>query len=163
PLDQLTQALGSLAVSGYDVEATKVLRAQVSATRFRLHEHAAAGAVHDHGPAHAHAHAHEHGDAQSHDHSLEHDHSHHEPHGHADQGVFRVPVRAPVTLPGDAPVYGGRVQQELVTPPGALIATEYADSFGPTPPMAIERVGYGAGSRDFASTPNVLRVLVGRD
>ena len=27
--------------------------------------------------------------------------------------------------------------------------------------MAIERVGYGAGSRDFPSTPNVLRVLVG--
>jgi pyridinium-3,5-bisthiocarboxylic acid mononucleotide nickel chelatase len=77
-------------------------------------------------------------------------------------GVFPVPAPATVTLLGGAPIYGGHVQEELVTPTGALIATEYARSFGAIPPMAIERVGYGAGSRDYPSTPNVLRVLVGR-
>ena len=77
-------------------------------------------------------------------------------------GVFPVPAPATVTLLGDAPIYGGRIQQELVTPTGALIVSAYADSFGAIPPMAIERVGYGAGSRDFPTTPNVLRVLVGR-
>jgi uncharacterized protein (TIGR00299 family) protein len=77
-------------------------------------------------------------------------------------GVFPVPAPATVALLGDAPIYGGAVQQELVTPTGALIASAYATSFGPIPPMSIERAGYGAGDRDFPSTPNVLRVLVGR-
>src|SRR5262249_44703107 len=36
-------------------------------------------------------------------------------------------------------------------------------SFGRMPPMAVEHVGYGAGDRDVAHHPNVLRVLVGRD
>ena len=77
-------------------------------------------------------------------------------------GIFPVPAPATVTLLGGAPIYGGRIQQELVTPTGALIVSAYADSFGAIPPMTIERVGYGAGSRDFPTTPNVLRVLVGR-
>jgi hypothetical protein len=77
-------------------------------------------------------------------------------------GRFPVPAPATVKLLGDAPIYGGTVQKELVTPTGALIVSSYASSFGPIPPMTVERVGYGAGSRDFPSTPNVLRVLVGR-
>jgi len=78
-------------------------------------------------------------------------------------GVFPVPAPATVKLLGDAPVYSGAVQKELVTPTGALIATSYASSFGPTPAMSIERVGYGAGDRDDPKTPNVLRVLIGRE
>ena len=78
-------------------------------------------------------------------------------------GVFPVPAPATVKLLGDAPVYGGAVQKELVTPTGALIATTYATSFGPLPAMSVERVGYGAGERDDPMTPNVLRVLIGRE
>ena len=77
-------------------------------------------------------------------------------------GLFPVPAPATVRLLGDAPVYSGQVQKELVTPTGALIATTFATSFGPLPAMSVERVGYGAGERDHPSTPNVLRVLVGR-
>ena len=77
-------------------------------------------------------------------------------------GLFPVPAPATVQLLGDAPVYSGAVQKELVTPTGALIATTYATSFGPLPAMSVERVGYGAGERDDPSTPNVLRVLIGR-
>jgi uncharacterized protein (TIGR00299 family) protein len=77
-------------------------------------------------------------------------------------GLFPVPAPATVALLGDAPVYSGAVQKELVTPTGALIATTYASSFGAIPPMSIERVGYGAGERDHPTTPNVLRVLLGR-
>ena len=73
-----------------------------------------------------------------------------------------MPAPATVKLLGDAPIYGGAVQKELVTPTGALIATTYASSFGPIPAMSVERVGYGAGDRDDPSTPNVLRVLIGR-
>jgi uncharacterized protein (TIGR00299 family) protein len=78
-------------------------------------------------------------------------------------GLFPVPAPATVRLLGDAPVYGGAVQKELVTPTGALIATSYATSFGPIPPMSIERIGYGAGERDDPRTPNVLRVLIGTE
>ena len=77
-------------------------------------------------------------------------------------GLFPVPAPATLALLGDAPIYGGAVQKELVTPTGALIATAYADAFGPVPAMSIERIGYGAGSRDNPETPNVLRILIGR-
>jgi uncharacterized protein (TIGR00299 family) protein len=76
-------------------------------------------------------------------------------------GLLPVPAPATLALLAGAPVYGGGVQKELVTPTGALIATTYASSFGPIPAMTIERVGYGAGERDDVLTPNVLRVLVG--
>jgi uncharacterized protein (DUF111 family) len=50
---------------------------------------------------------------------------------------------------------------EMVTPTGALFVTEYAHEFSTLPPMIVEKIGYGAGDRDFKEHPNVLRVLVG--
>jgi pyridinium-3,5-bisthiocarboxylic acid mononucleotide nickel chelatase len=82
---------------------------------------------------------------------------------HSAHGVFPVPAPATVRLLGSTPVYSGAVQKELVTPTGALIATTYATSFGPLPAMSVERVGYGAGDRDDPATPNVLRILIGRE
>jgi uncharacterized protein (TIGR00299 family) protein len=81
---------------------------------------------------------------------------------HSAHGHFPVPAPATVKLLGSAPVYSGAVQKELVTPTGALLVSSYASSFGPIPAMTIEQVGYGAGDNDFPSTPNVLRILVGR-
>jgi hypothetical protein len=81
---------------------------------------------------------------------------------HSAHGHFPVPAPATVKLLGSAPVYSGAVQKELVTPTGALLVSSYATSFGPIPAMTIEQVGYGAGDNDFPSTPNVLRILVGR-
>jgi uncharacterized protein (TIGR00299 family) protein len=76
-------------------------------------------------------------------------------------GVYPVPAPATLRLLGDAPVYGRDVQAELLTPTGALILTGYASEYGPMPPMRVERIGYGAGDRDLAGTPNVLRLVVG--
>ena len=273
PLDGLVQALGSLAVSGYDVRATRVLRAGVSATKFDVVEHATGHAPRSDAPVHEHTHSHDapgghtHGHGHSHDHTHDHPradahaptegHAHapghaHDHGGHAHRslpeifqlidrsalsaagriraremfqrlaeaeaaihqmpvervhlhevgaldsiidivgavhalewagvdrvvcsplnvgggmvtsahGLFPVPAPATVRILGDAPVYGGTVQRELVTPTGALVATTYASSFGPVPAMRIERVGYGAGQHDPAGTPNVLRVLIGRE
>ena len=81
---------------------------------------------------------------------------------HSAHGVFPVPAPATVELLGDAPIYAGPVQHELVTPTGALIVSDYATSFGPMPAMTIEQRRLRRGERDFPSTPNVLRILVGR-
>jgi uncharacterized protein (TIGR00299 family) protein len=76
-------------------------------------------------------------------------------------GTYPVPAPATAWLLRDAPIYAGPQQAELVTPTGALLVTGYAAAFGPVPPMRLKRVGYGAGSRDFHDSPNVLRVLIG--
>jgi uncharacterized protein (TIGR00299 family) protein len=76
-------------------------------------------------------------------------------------GVFPVPAPATLKLLEGVPVYSSGVQRELVTPTGALLISSYASAFGPTPAMAVDRTGYGAGDRDPSDTPNVLRVMVG--
>lgn len=239
PFDQLQRALGSLAVDGWEVSIDRVIKAGVTATKFRVHEHAG---------VHAHVHAHHHlppspaGHTHAGSGAASHAHGHHslkeidaairrsalsesgkakaiamfhrlaqaeaaihgmpvdQVHLHevgaidsiidivgavfalewfnADRivvsplnlgggmvrsahGLFPVPAPATVALLGDAPVYSSGVQVELLTPTGALILTEYASAFGPVPPMRVHRVGYGAGDRDLAETPNVVRVLVG--
>jgi uncharacterized protein (TIGR00299 family) protein len=76
-------------------------------------------------------------------------------------GTFPVPAPATLRLLQGIPVYSGDVKAELVTPTGALILSTYAKQFGPLPAMTMERVGYGAGTRDFAKVPNVLRVVIG--
>jgi hypothetical protein len=76
-------------------------------------------------------------------------------------GVFPVPAPATVRLLGQLPVYSSGVQLEMLTPTGALILSEYATGAGPMPAMRVSRVGYGAGDRDLAETPNVVRVFLG--
>jgi uncharacterized protein (TIGR00299 family) protein len=76
-------------------------------------------------------------------------------------GLYPVPAPATTRLLEGAPIYAGTQKAELVTPTGALLITSYAQEFGVMPAMRLRRAGYGAGSRDFADTPNVLRVLVG--
>ena len=78
-----------------------------------------------------------------------------------EHGELPVPAPATVELLAGAPIYASGPSAELVTPTGALLATEYADAYGPLPPMRVERIGYGAGERNPAARPNVLRALVG--
>jgi pyridinium-3,5-bisthiocarboxylic acid mononucleotide nickel chelatase len=79
----------------------------------------------------------------------------------AAHGVYPVPAPATLQLLSGAPVYAGSQKAEMVTPTGALLVAGYASAFGPLPRMTVRAVGYGAGSRDFPDTPNVLRVVVG--
>jgi uncharacterized protein (TIGR00299 family) protein len=76
-------------------------------------------------------------------------------------GRYPVPAPATARLLTGVPIHGGGPQVELVTPTGALLVSAYARAYGPLPPMTIERVGYGAGRRDFPRQANVLRVLIG--
>ena len=77
-------------------------------------------------------------------------------------GVLPVPAPAAAELLLGVPTYAQGPPAELVTPTGALIVTEYADAYGAAPPMRVERIGYGAGNRNPAGRPNVLRALVGQ-
>jgi hypothetical protein len=76
-------------------------------------------------------------------------------------GTYPVPAPATLRLLSGVPVYGGEVQSELVTPTGALVVSSYAKAYGPLPAMTVDRVGYGAGSKDFPGRPNVLRIVIG--
>ena len=76
-------------------------------------------------------------------------------------GLYPVPAPATMRLLTDVPIYSGPQKAEMVTPTGALLVRSYAAEFGTIPPMRVRAIGYGAGSRDFADTPNVLRVLIG--
>ena len=77
----------------------------------------------------------------------------------------RFPIPAPATLA----ILGARgigVSQctephELVTPTGAALLAEFAESFGPMRNLVAEKVGFGLGERDNQTRPNVLRAIVG--
>jgi len=77
-------------------------------------------------------------------------------------GVMPVPAPATLELLKDVPVYSGEIQKELVTPTGAAIVRVLAEEFGSLPLMATERIGYGAGARDFPHHSNLLRLVIGK-
>jgi uncharacterized protein (TIGR00299 family) protein len=76
-------------------------------------------------------------------------------------GTFPVPAPATVEILKGAPVYSSGLEFELVTPTGAAIVKTLATRFSPFPKMKIERVGYGAGTRDIAGHANVARMTIG--
>ncbi|MGB9597376.1 MAG: nickel pincer cofactor biosynthesis protein LarC, partial [Candidatus Poribacteria bacterium] len=76
-------------------------------------------------------------------------------------GVIPIPAPATVELLKGIPAKPTEIYGELVTPTGAAILSTLAESFGPIPDMVIENIGYGAGTKDFAEQPNLLRVIVG--
>jgi hypothetical protein len=79
-----------------------------------------------------------------------------------EHGVLPVPAPATAALLEGKPIYARGPAMELTTPTGAAIAATLSSGFGPLPAMRIERIGHGAGDRDFTDQPNVLRVLVGQ-
>jgi len=61
------------------------------------------------------------------------------------------------------PMVGGTEPSELTTPTGITMLASLAPNFLETyPEMMAEEVGYGAGTKEFASGPNFLRVVLGR-
>jgi hypothetical protein len=74
-------------------------------------------------------------------------------------GQLPVPAPATAELLLGFPVYDNGVAAELVTPTGAAILTTLGAP-GRLPAMTLERIGWGAGTRELA-IPNLLRVLVG--
>ena len=78
-------------------------------------------------------------------------------------GRIPVPTPATIALLKGIPIYYSGQDVEMVTPTGAALITSLCSSFGPMPPMTIDGVGYGVGSRTLADRPNLLRILIGND
>ncbi len=78
-------------------------------------------------------------------------------------GHGRLPNPAPATLEllKGLPIYGTDLPGELVTPTGAVILKGLGASYEPCPPLRLERVGYGAGTKELPGHPNLLRIYLG--
>ncbi len=75
----------------------------------------------------------------------------------------RLPVPAPATaeLLKGLPLHGECGPGERVTPTGAAIVAALVSGFGQQPTLQLERIGSGAGGKDFSDCPNILRVFLG--
>jgi hypothetical protein len=76
-------------------------------------------------------------------------------------GTYPVPGPATAELLKGVPIYSREIEGELVTPTGAAIISTLAESYGQMPMMKVEKVGYGAGTRDYPKFPNALRAIIG--
>jgi len=84
-------------------------------------------------------------------------------HGWVESAHGLLPIPAPATLEllRGIPIYSGEIEGELTTPTGAVLVSSLSKSFGSLPSCQIEKIGYGAGERDY-SYPNVLRAIMGK-
>ncbi|MBI2808120.1 MAG: nickel pincer cofactor biosynthesis protein LarC [Planctomycetes bacterium] len=80
-----------------------------------------------------------------------------------EHGIMPVPTPATAELLKGVPLRSCPVKSELTTPTGAAILTSIVTEYLDTPPLTIEQVGHGAGSKDFLEQPNLLRIFVGKD
>ncbi len=78
-------------------------------------------------------------------------------------GVVPIPGPAVLELLRGVPVTAGPVEMEMCTPTGAALLAAHVDEWRALPPMRVERVGTGAGSRDPEQVPNVVRLVLGDD
>ena len=76
-------------------------------------------------------------------------------------GLMPVPAPGTVELLKGVPLRSSPVQAELTTPTGAAILTSLVDEWIEQPAMTIERVGHGAGRKNFVEQPNLLRLFIG--
>jgi len=88
-----------------------------------------------------------------------------EGHGWLDCAHGRFPIPAPATLAilGERgiPLTQCDEPHELVTPTGAALLAEFVEAFGPMRGIVAGKIGYGLGSRDHKTRPNVLRAVLG--
>lgn len=81
---------------------------------------------------------------------------------HIDHGLYPVPAPATLEMMRGLPIAPSPHRMEMTTPTGAAIIATLADEFQPgLPPMVVESVGYGAGTKDLPNQPNVLRTVLG--
>jgi pyridinium-3,5-bisthiocarboxylic acid mononucleotide nickel chelatase len=79
-----------------------------------------------------------------------------------DHGIYPVPAPATLEMMKGLPIAPTPYTMEMTTPTGAGIVSGIVHEFAKgLPPMIVEAIGYGAGTRDLPNQPNVLRAVVG--
>ncbi len=79
----------------------------------------------------------------------------------AEHGVLPVPAPASIEILKAYPVVFNDIPFELTTPTGAAIVSALSKGLLDDKPIEIEKIGYGAGTRDLGRLPNLLRVVIG--
>ena len=78
-------------------------------------------------------------------------------------GRFPIPTPATLAILGarEVPVTQCNEPHELITPTGAALVAEFAESFGPMEGLVAAKIGFGLGTRENKTRPNVLRAILG--
>jgi uncharacterized protein (TIGR00299 family) protein len=76
-------------------------------------------------------------------------------------GLMPIPAPGTAALLKGVPLAPSPIRSELTTPTGAAILTAVVQEWTETPALTIERIGHGAGQKEFLEQPNLLRVFVG--
>jgi uncharacterized protein (TIGR00299 family) protein len=79
-------------------------------------------------------------------------------------GCFPVPAPATLAILGARGIGITQCEEphELVTPTGAALLAEFVEEFGPMENLVAENIGFGLGTRENKTRPNVLRVVLGK-
>lgn len=77
-------------------------------------------------------------------------------------GRLALPAPAALALLEGAEVEDGGCAGELTTPTGAAILASCVSRYGGLPPLSVIGTGWGAGDRELADRPNLLRIVAGR-
>lgn len=75
-------------------------------------------------------------------------------------GILPVPAPATAHILRGVPIYGGEIKGELCTPTGAALLKHFVSKFGKMPPMTVEKIGYGMGTKNFPAA-NCVRAMLG--
>ncbi|MSU36529.1 MAG: nickel pincer cofactor biosynthesis protein LarC [Pedosphaera sp.] len=80
-------------------------------------------------------------------------------------GQFPIPTAATLEILGAKQIAVTQCEEphELVTPTGAALLAEFVEHFGRMDGLVAHRVGYGLGTRNNQTRPNVLRAVLTRD
>jgi uncharacterized protein (TIGR00299 family) protein len=78
-------------------------------------------------------------------------------------GKFPVPAPATLAILGAKKIPLSQCDEphELVTPTGAALLAEFVESFGAMENLVAEKIGFGLGTRENKTRPNVLRAVFG--
>ena len=76
-------------------------------------------------------------------------------------GILPVPAPATAYILRGVPIYGGEIKGELCTPTGAALLKHFVSEFGKMPPMTVDAIGYGMGTKNFPAA-NCVRAMLGR-
>jgi len=80
-------------------------------------------------------------------------------------GRFPIPAPATLAILGERGIGLTQCEEpnELVTPTGAALLAEFAEGFGPMQNLVAEKIGFGLGTRENKTRPNVLRAILGEE